>query len=288
MSFLLDTVCIDVVSDIAKSAQDTAQRKLDNALLDAVKAGKAAIAAKIAKMRDASDGASILSLSAILQEVYNTTICLMRLSRPLLSNHLHHQKTTPRCDQDDKHHVEDLQRLLPRATLTTLKRLSKSICARRLQLLRMNSHPGEFGQALEDVIFLRMVLLDLASVSDEAVNYESSTSSSDQTDPGRLGVQPSSFEDVENMESSLAGRPAPNIGQMETIPTSLEYMLKNIEPAPISTAQRREDIDSKTKLDIGPKAKQASFADHESSDDSSEVFTVTVCTRCRLVRLTRR
>jgi hypothetical protein len=164
-----------VISDTAQSAQDTAQCKLDHALLDDAKA------VKLATKRGPSDDAPIPSLSAILQEVQNTTICLMRLSRPLLNDHLHHQTTTQHCDKDNKHHISHLQRLIPHATLTVLKRLSKSICARRLGLLRMNSHWGR----LDDVTFLLMVLRNLVSVSDEAVRT-SSTGSSVQAHPGRL------------------------------------------------------------------------------------------------------
>jgi hypothetical protein len=85
-----------VISDTAQSAQDTAQCKLDHALLDDAKA------VKLATKRGPSDDAPIPSLSAILQEVQNTTICLMRLSRPLLNDHLHHQTTTQHCDKDKK------------------------------------------------------------------------------------------------------------------------------------------------------------------------------------------
>jgi hypothetical protein len=264
---------------MAQLAQDTAQYKIDNALLNNAKA------AKLAKMRKTSDDASIPSLSAMLQEVHNATICLMRLSKPLLSNHLNHQTTIRHCEKDDKHHVNDLQRLLPHATLTVLKRLSKSICARRLELLRMNSQRGGLRPVSEDVTFLRMLLLDLASVSDEAIKYESSARSSVLADAGRLGAEPSSFEYTENVESSLAERSKANIRQTESLPISSEYMPKSLEPIQISTAQRREDSDYKTKLQTGQKARQALFGDQESSNP--EMFTVTACTRCRVVRLTR-
>lgn len=259
-----------MTSDTAQLAQDAAQVKLDNALLSDAKA------AKLAKMRDFPDVMPMSSLGTILQDVYNTTICLMRLSKPLLDSHRHHQTTTQRCDKDDSHHVPHFQRLLPRASATTSKRLSKSICARRLKLLRMNSDRKELNPVLGDDGFLRVVLLELASVSDEAIKHESSTRSTVRTEP-------SSFQDAKNMESSREEQSKLSMGKTDSLSTSPEYMLENLEPSKISTAQRPEGLIHDTESHLGQKVKEASFVDHESSENRPAAVTIVACTRCRVV-----
>ena len=269
---------IAVISDQAQTAQDTAQCNLDSRSLDDAKA------TKLAAMRDSPDDTPILSLASILQDVYNTTICLMRLSKPLLDSHRHHQTTTRRCDEDDKHHVSHLQRWLPRATLTIMKRLSKSICARRFEITRINSHWKGHDSALGDDAFLRVVLLELASVSDDTIKYDSSTGSSLEQDTGYLAEEPSSFEDAENMESYREERSEPSPAKVDSLFPSPEYTLKNPEPTMIRIAQHREGVVYKTKSNTGQHAKETSFVDHGSSDDGSEAATISACTRCRVVR----
>jgi hypothetical protein len=269
---------IEVVSDTAQIAQDTAQCNLDNRPLHDAKA------IELAAMRDSLDDTPMLSLGSILQDVYNTTVCLMRLSKPLLDSHRRHQATTRRCDDGAKHHVSHLQRLLPRATLTILRLLSKSICTRQLETLRMNSQQEGSISVLSDDVFLRLVLLELASVSDEAIKLESSTGSSLERNPGYLAEEPSSCEDAENMESYSEERSIPSPAKVDSLFPSPEYTLVNPEPTMIQIAQRREGVVYKTKSDTGQNAKEASFVDHESSDDGSEAATISACTRCRVVR----
>ena len=260
------------------SAQDTAQYSIDGFSLDD---------AKIVKLGDAPDVMPLLSLGSILQDVYNTTICLMRLSKPLLDNHRCHQKATRPCDEADEHHVSRLQRSFPHATLATLKRLSKSICSRRLELLRMNSNREGLFPTLGDDAFLRMVLLDLASISDEAINYESSTRSSFEVDSVRLAAKPSSLEDTQIEEIAREERSEPSTGKMENTMFSPEYTFEDLEPLRTDTAQRSKGPVSKSKSHIEQKIKEASVLDHESSYDQSEAFHISACTRCRVVRLMR-
>jgi hypothetical protein len=273
--------CSVVISDTAQIAQDTAQCNLENRSLDDDKA------IKLAAIWDSPDDTPTLSLGSILQNVYNTAICLMRLSKPLLDSHRRHQATTRRCDEDDKHHVSHLQRLLPRANLPILKRLSKSICARRLEALRMNSQQEGSISVLSDDLFLRVVFLELASVSDEAMKLESSTGSSLERNPGYLAEEPSSFEDAENMESYCEERSIPSPAKVDSLFPSQEYTLVNPEPTMIQIAHRREGVVYKIESKTGQNAQEASFVDRESSDDGSEAATISACTRCRVVRLTR-
>lgn len=142
-----------MVLSTVKLARDITQYNLDNLSLEDP---------TIAKLSDAPDLMPVLNLGPILQDVYSTTNCLMRLSKPLLDSNRYHQDATRPCDEDDEHHVSHLQRLLPHATLARLKLMSKSICSRRLELLRMNPHRDGLYSTLWDDAFLRMVLLELA------------------------------------------------------------------------------------------------------------------------------
>jgi len=184
------------------------------------------------------------------------------------------------CDRDDSHHVSHLQRVIPRAKSEILKRLSRSICARSLEILRMNTQQDGFGRALGEGAFLRMVLLELASVSDEAMQHESSTGRSLAADPG-LEVEPNSFEDVEDKEFSDEKISMPDPGQVDSLFNTPEY-------AKINIVQRPEETINEAKSHGRQEAKQASLVDHGSSDDRPIVHTVPVCTRCRVVSLNMR
>lgn len=266
------------VSNTVQSAQYATQYSIDSFSLDD---------GKIATSRGAPDLVPVLNLGSILKDVHDTTICLMRLSKPLLDSHRCHQNDNRPCDEDDEHHVSHLQRLFPHATLATLKRLSKSICSRRLELLRMNSHREGLYPALGDDAFLRMVLLDLASISDEAIKYEANTRSSFEADSGRPAAEPGSLEDAEMGETPREERSKLNTGETESLMVSPEYTPEDLEPSTGDTTQRRKGLLYDTKSHTGRKAKEASFIDYEVSDDRPEAVTLTTCTRCRVVRLTR-
>jgi hypothetical protein len=99
----------------------------------------------------------------------------MRLSKPLLDNHRRHRRTDRYCTEGDTHHAQGLQRLLPLAELTSLEQLSRSTCARRSELLAMHSRRESSGQALkplDDDAFLRVVFLELASVTGEGTLHD--------------------------------------------------------------------------------------------------------------------
>ena len=278
MSFHPNNVSSGVVSNTVRLAQDTAQYNIDSLSLDDD---------KLEKFRDAPDPMHLPSLSSVLHDVYNTTTCLMRLSKPILDSHRYHQNAIRPCDEDDEHHVSHLQRLFPHATLTTLKRLSKSICSRRLELLRMNSHREGLDPALGDDLFLRMVLLEMASISDEAIEHESNTKSSFAAASGRLAAESRTLEDAVIKETSHEERSKPSTGKMENVMFSSEYTLEDLDPSKTDTAQRRHGLVHNTKSHTGPKTRETSVLDHESSYDRSEAFTITACTRCRVVRLTK-
>lgn len=281
MLFFLDRLRSDAIFDTSQLAHDIAQHLLGSDLLNHGKASKPAT------VHGSPDVMAASMLGPILQDVHDTTICLMRLSRPLLNNHQRHESTPQRCDQDDTHHVSHLQRLLPHATLTLLKRLSKSICARRLELLHMNSHRERLNLNIGDDAFLRVVLLEMASVSDEAVKYESSKGSSPEADSGRLKAEPCKFENVEYTKSVDEESVSSSIGKVDSVFNSSEYMLEHLEATKINIVQRREGPVYKSTSQAGQKAKEASYTDQEPLDDISEAFTVDACTRCRIVRLSR-
>lgn len=267
-----------VVSNTVSLAQETIPYNIDSFSPDDD---------KIAKLRDAPDPMPLLSLGSILHDVYNTTTCLMRLSKPLLDSHRYHQNAARPCDEDDKHHVSHLKRLFPQATLAILKRLSKSICSRRLELLRMNSCREGVYPALGDDPFLRMVLLELASVSDEAIQHESGTKSSFETDSGRLAAELSSLGDTLVKETSREELSKPSTGKMENLMFSPEYTLEDLEPSKTDTAQRSKGLVHSTKSHTGQKTRETSILDDDLSYDRSEASTITACTRCLVVRLTK-
>lgn len=109
------------------------------------------------------------------------------------------------------HYVSHLQSLLPHATLEILQRLSKSICGRRLELLRADSYWKLAYPALGDDAILRMMLLEFTSDSNEAVEDESSAGSSldAEDDSGSL-------EDAGKMESSGENPTEASIRQMDS------------------------------------------------------------------------
>ena len=265
-------------SNTVSLAQETVQYNIDSFSPDDD---------KIAKLRDAPDPMPLPSLGSILHDVYNTTICLMRLSKPLLDSHRYHQDAARPCDEDDKHHVSHLKRLFPQATLAILKRLSKSICGRRLELLHMNSCREGVYPALGDDPFLRMVLLEMASISDEAIKHESSTKTSFEADSGRLAAEPSSLEDAVFKETSREERSNPSTGKMENLMFPPEYTLEDLEWPKTDTAQRRQGLVHSTKSHTGQKTRETSVLDHELSYDRSEAYTITACMRCLVVCLTK-
>lgn len=105
----------------------------------------------------------------------------MRLSKPLLDNHRRQRPPDRYCTEGETHHVPLLRRLMPHAEQTTLERLSWFTCARRDEMLTAKSHFKDSGTALDDVAFLRSVLLELAFVTGGSVFPEPEISRSTET-----------------------------------------------------------------------------------------------------------
>jgi hypothetical protein len=155
------------------------------------------------------DTPSTLSLGGILVDVNSAIACLMRLSRPLLDNHQRHPTIDRYCTEDDTHHAQGLRRLLPRADWIALEQISKSTCARRSELLAMNSRrlesPGPAPKPLNDDAYLRVILLEMASVTGEATIRDSDASSSIEAAQELEGDR-TAFIDSEVVKAPVARR----------------------------------------------------------------------------------
>jgi hypothetical protein len=220
----------------------------------------------------------MLSLITVLQSVHDTTTCLMRLSKPLLDNHRRHQGSAGCGDGDETHHVSHLQSLLPNADLTTLKQLSHSICARRLEVLLKNGYRGGRGSALHDDAFLRPILLELASACDKSMKHHIGIGSSlearsyDQADS-------SSFADARGTEFPSEWRSSTSIRQGDQVFNIPEYVSRK----PESGAQLRKSQDHEVELHDKQEVGKASVLSHKFLTSKSRSSAIPACTRCRAV-----
>jgi hypothetical protein len=172
--------------------------------------------ANVLAVPDDLDTTSTLSLGTILADVNSALTCLMRLSKPLLDNHRRHRTIDQYCTEGGTHHAQQLQRLLPRVEWTTLEQLSRSTCARRNKVLMANSRRKVSGAALDDVSFLRVVLLELVSVTGGLASHQHQTSVGHEIAPenetGRIH-----WNDFSDAEVFGSHRRASSVNQMNSV-----------------------------------------------------------------------
>jgi hypothetical protein len=269
-------------TDLARTVQPTAPYKPSHQSSDY---------AEILPLSDPLDTTTIIT---ILADIHAATLCLMRLSKPLFDNHRRHWDPDRYCAEGETHLAQHLQRILRGAEWTALEQLSRSTCARRDILLITNSRRKiSDAAALDDITFLRVVLLELASVSGE-------TSSGGEIVPGDEADW-NVFRDAEKSGSQIIGRwSTDHVGtprdppkkpssssqaHRDIVPNASKIMLIESDPVENFRTQLPGDLNRKAYPGDTQKTGKAQLVDSDSSDDTTKPMTMTACTRCRVVSL---
>jgi hypothetical protein len=257
---------------------------------------------------------SMPSLGTILGDVNSTMTCLMRLSKTLLDNHRRHRRADRYCTEGDTHHAQRLRRLVPLAELTTLEQLSRSTCARRSELLAMNSQRvGSSGPALkplDDDSFLRVVLLELASVTGEATFHDPGASSGIDAaqevegdlntlgdsgkvnSPGRKDWTDENLKQVDSVFSTPNEIPGQPKSTRSSAARDLRDQGYQAQPSDTQNAGKARVIgsdsrnrDLQAQLSDTQNASKSRVIKLDSWNDTAESMTISACTRCRVVSL---
>jgi hypothetical protein len=215
----------------------------------------------------------------------------MRLSKPLLDNYRRHPTIDRYCTEDDTHHAEGLRRLLPRADWIALEQISRSTCARRSELLAMNSRrlesPGSALKPLNDDAYLRVILLEMASVTGEATVRDSNASSSIEAAQELEGDRTAVIDSKDVKAPVVRRLKTKNTKQVDIVFSKPQNLSRPQLPTTTGTERYPGHLDRRTQVSNTQTAVKTNTVGSNSSDVTVVSETLTACTRCRTVGLSK-